>query len=91
MEARVTKPLRGDRCRCTACGEFFNSTSAFDKHRSGSYVSRRCLTADEMLSIGMERPEHGFWVGSRRPVLTLPSRVETAISSDPLSDKGVQA
>lgn len=27
--------LRGDRCRCTACGELFNSTHAFDKHRVG--------------------------------------------------------
>lgn len=30
----MTSPkLTGDRCRCTACGELFNSTFAFDKHR----------------------------------------------------------
>ena len=52
--------LRGDRCRCRACGEYVNSTSAFDRHRVGAYDltapkhGRRCLTPDEMRARRME-------------------------------------
>jgi hypothetical protein len=28
-------PFGSDRCRCFACGEYFNSTYAFTKHRAG--------------------------------------------------------
>ena len=68
--------LRGDRNQCPACGEYFNSTYAFDKHRvgpfgamivkSGARVStpadRRCLGAREMLESGMSRNSAGFWI-----------------------------
>jgi hypothetical protein len=60
--------LRGDRCRCPACGQLFNSTSAFDKHRAGPWAGRRCLLEREMVALGMERNTRGFWVGSRRPI-----------------------
>jgi hypothetical protein len=46
--------LSGDRNQCRMCGEAFNSTTAFDKHRVGEFgVDRRCRTAVEMREIGM--------------------------------------
>lgn len=56
--------LRGDRNQCAGCGEYFNSTSAFDKHRTGDFTSgeRRCLGSEEMLERGMSRKADGFWV-----------------------------
>jgi hypothetical protein len=56
------RTLRGDHCRCTSCGEYFNSTKAFDKHRRGSYPERRCLTPEEMLAIGMSKNAGDWWV-----------------------------
>ena len=60
--------LRGDRCRCSVmtggCGENFNSTSAFDKHRvwAEGKVLRRCMTVEEMLGKGMAKNATGYWV-----------------------------
>lgn len=71
--------LRGDRCRCSGCGEYFNSTSAFDKHRVGregkTRVERRCLSVSEMVELGMALNSSDFWCGSLRT---------QAISPDPL-------
>lgn len=50
-------------CQCGACGEYFRSPSAFDKHRTGDQEARRCLTPDEMRAAGMVVNEAGFWVG----------------------------
>lgn len=62
----MTRILRGDHCRCSGCNEYFNSTAAFDKHRRGYYgLYRRCLSVDEMLSIGMARNADGWWVTAR--------------------------
>jgi hypothetical protein len=59
--------LRGDRCRCPSCGELFNSTHAFDRHRAGSLPDgRRCLTAPEMVSRRMSINSAGFWVTETR-------------------------
>lgn len=40
---------------CTACGLFFSSVSAFDRHRTGTYQpnTRRCMCASEMLAAGL--------------------------------------
>lgn len=54
--------LRGDRCRCSACGEYFNSTGMFDAHRRGAYPDRRCLTVAEMYSKGYLPNQAGFWI-----------------------------
>lgn len=44
---------------------FFNSVTAFDKHRTGEYgVDRRCMTVDEMTANGMSVNEAGYWIGS---------------------------
>jgi hypothetical protein len=64
--------LRRDRCLCRTCGELFNSTAAFDAHRTGRYdihvprYGRRCLADDEMLAKGMARNSKGFWLTPRK-------------------------
>lgn len=83
-----SKPLRGDRCQCQGCYEYFNSTAAFDKHRigkrlRGQVLVRRCLRLDEMRALGMSQNEAGFWVSRARPKSLREARtvsVETAIS-----------
>ena len=62
----TTKVLRGDRCQCTACGEYFNSTYAFDKHRRGRHgINRLCLPPNGMLEAGMSLNEAGFWISGK--------------------------
>lgn len=54
--------LTGRRCACSGCGEIFNSTSVFDRHRIGTAgVNRRCLTVEEMTARGFSRNARGFW------------------------------
>lgn len=63
------KTLRGDRNQCPSCGEHFNSTHAFEKHRHGDFgVDRRCMTVDEMREKGMHFAADGFWRGSAMAV-----------------------
>lgn len=55
--------LTGQRNECPSCGEYFNSNAAFDKHRTGDHgKDRRCMTIDEMLSIGMAMNADKWWV-----------------------------
>jgi hypothetical protein len=64
VEERAMK-LTGDRCQCAACDEYFNSTSAFNKHRRGKHtVKRYCLSPTEMINKGMAKNKAGFWVAS---------------------------
>jgi len=51
--------LTGNRCQCPACGEYFNSVAAFDKHRTGPASDRSCLDPE---SLGMSRNAAGFWI-----------------------------
>ena len=59
--------LTKDRNQCPTCSELFNSTSAFDKHRTGTYdpPQRRCLSVPEMATKGMVKNSYGFWVGKK--------------------------
>ena len=64
--------LSGDRNECPGCGELFNSTAAFDKHRTGSFggphnqpSKRRCRSVVEMRQMGMDKNAGGFWVTHR--------------------------
>lgn len=80
--------LGGDHCQCAGapyagCGEFFNSTRAFDKHRVDAGQARRCLSAFEMQAKGMSLNARGFWVTSKRPILGSAVSAETAIGSTP--------
>lgn len=66
---RTRRRLTGDRNQCPTCGEFFNSTTAFDAHRTGPFggangrpARRRCLSADEMRAKGMTVNTAGFWI-----------------------------
>jgi hypothetical protein len=65
----TTSPkLTGSRCRCSACNEHFNSTGAFDAHRTGKPgVDRRCRSVTEMAERGMVRNAAGFWITGARP------------------------
>lgn len=57
--------LRGNRCQCMGCGDFFNSTSTFDRHRTGCFDvpgDRRCLSGDELIARGWSRNTAGFWI-----------------------------
>lgn len=55
--------LRGDRNQCPTCNEFFNSTLAFEKHRTGKFgIDRRCRTVGEMEIKGMSKNDAGFWI-----------------------------
>lgn len=63
--------LGGDRNQCQGCKEFFNSTAAFDKHRTGEFgVSRRCRSEQEMKDKGMARNSSGFWITEPRQIET---------------------
>ena len=61
--------LTGDRNQCQGCREYFNSTHAFDKHRTGEHEGnkRRCLSTLEMTAKGMFVGGDGFWRGSEMP------------------------
>lgn len=60
--------LSGDRNQCCGCHEYFNSTFAFDKHRTGEFgKDRRCLTSDEMRAKGMSKNAAGFWISAAMP------------------------
>ena len=55
--------LTGDKNQCGGCGEYFNSTVAHTKHRTGKYgVNRHCRTPEEMLAKGMLKNAKGFWI-----------------------------
>lgn len=69
--------LGGDRNQCQTCHKYFNSTHAFDKHRTGSHSNRRCLTTEEMEKKNMLINKAGFWIGE-----AMPSEVRNAISDD---------
>lgn len=57
--------LTGQRNQCPTCKEYFNSNSAFDRHRTGSHTqhTRHCLTVSEMTADGMVKNKAGFWGG----------------------------
>jgi hypothetical protein len=68
--SELTRKLSGDRCRCSSCGLYFNSTAAFDKHRVGSWrgvADRRCLAIAEMKDRGMAVNASGYWVTALNP------------------------
>jgi hypothetical protein len=66
--------LNGDRNQCQVCNHYFNSSFAFDKHRTGDFgISRRCLSSTEMESKGMLMNANGFWVSQAMPKEAIPA------------------
>lgn len=71
---RNLRKLSESRCQCSGCSEYFNSDTAFDKHRVGQFGVaigpniRRCMTPDEMRKAGMSYKTMSggkqWWVGS---------------------------
>jgi hypothetical protein len=60
-------PHGSDKCQCPACAMFFNSTYAFDMHRTGRVGrDRRCRTADELVSLGWSRNKTGHFITRTR-------------------------
>lgn len=58
--------LTGQRNQCRGCSQYFNSNTAFDKHRTGDYEhGRRCRTPEEMIAKGMSLNATGFWITER--------------------------
>ena len=59
--------LTGSRNQCPSCNQYFNSNTAFDKHRTGKHgVNRRCRTVEEMTALGMLVNHAGFWITEKR-------------------------
>jgi hypothetical protein len=54
-----------------SCGEYFNSTYAFDKHRKGTYapMARYCLTPGDMTAKGRSLNAAGFWITAKTTIL----------------------
>lgn len=81
--------LSGDRNECPTCGELFNSSAAFDKHRTGPFgevgkpAARRCRDVAEMRQTGMEKNSAGFWVTHRLAPDARSSQREKATSDFP--------
>jgi hypothetical protein len=82
-EQEPKKVLRGERCKCPACGEYLNSTGMFDRHRVGKYPDRRCLTSAEMLDRGFSKNAAGFWIRSERSYSLAPRAQERRSASTP--------
>ncbi len=61
-------PFGSDKCKCSRCGEYFNSTHAFSKHRVSGFqpVTRTCLTPAEMRGKGWSINRTGHWVTATR-------------------------
>ena len=62
------RKLVGDHNQCPTCGLYFNSTKAFDMHRTGSHVGaqRKCMTEEEMRAAGMSVNSDGWWITKER-------------------------
>ena len=65
----MKRKLTGDRNQCPGCGQYFNSSFAFDKHRTGDHANngRHCLDAENMEKKGMVLGDDGFWRGRSMP------------------------
>lgn len=89
-EVRETRKLRGDHCQCRRCGEYFNSTAAFDKHRTGTYspLARRCRTTAEMRERGMAL-SGGWWVTAQRADSDLARDSRSGDRPEAVSQQGV--
>jgi hypothetical protein len=64
VKKRIIMILTGSRNQCGNCGQYFNSNTAFEKHRTGVFgIDRRCLNDQEMEAKKMAKNTAGFWTG----------------------------
>ena len=83
-------PIGTDKCRCTVCGLYLNSSHAFEKHRVG-YPERRCRTVEELLLLGWSTNATGHWITAKRPAGSVTCGVGAAIGSKSYSGAGVSS
>jgi hypothetical protein len=76
--------LRASHCQCSVCLLYFNSTAAFDKHRTGDWLDRRCLSISEMEAKGMALNARSFWVTAAMPILASGRPIAAAIGATPV-------
>lgn len=82
------RALHGNHCQCMGCGEYFNSTYAFDQHCYGRgnhqppNYGRHCLTPAEMTARGWIRNAGGYWITAVRAKFAATSSVGAAIESE---------
>lgn len=82
-------PHGTDKCQCAVCGMYFNSTYAFDRHRSGEWAARQCLSAVELREKGWGINGTGHWITSRRQdVPTEGDETEVEEDFDPYAAAG---
>lgn len=59
--------LGSSRNQCGACHQYFNSNTAFERHRTGEHgKDRRCLTSEEMTKKGWLKNKDGFWITEQK-------------------------
>jgi predicted nucleic acid-binding Zn ribbon protein len=80
--------LKGDHCQCTACGDYFNSTAAFDKHRWGDWDNRHCKTQEQMFAAGMALSGTGWWLTAKRDDSSLPFERRNGDRSESVGEQG---
>ena len=82
--------LTGCRCQCTACGEYFGSERAFERHRVGDFATlgqwkgtRRCLSLSELEVAGWHRNARGFLLAPdpRRAGASISSPCEVEVAA----------
>lgn len=58
--------LQGQRNQCQGCKRYFNSNTAFEKHRTGKHgKDRRCMTEEEITAKGMSLNAQSFWISEK--------------------------
>ena len=64
---KCNRTLTGQHNHCSACGEYFNSNVAFEKHRIGEFgIDRRCANLYEMEEKGMSKNSGDWWITEKR-------------------------
>lgn len=66
--------ITGTALQCQGCYEIFVSQGALEVHRAFIAPNfRRCLSAGEMMSVGMSKNAAGFWITAHMPASILAS------------------
>ena len=73
---------------CRGCGLTFGSLAAFEAHRTGDFSQgeRRCLTVDEIRTLGMVQNTRGWWI--RNTFDSMASKFTSDRSEDEESQEG---